>query len=269
MLQKKLYYNWLIDLSESVKQISKDAGKIILAHYSTDFSKTIQTKNDDSPVTIADKEANDFIVSRLKEIAPEIPVIAEESVKTNYIQRKNWDLFWLVDPLDGTKEFIKRNGEFTVNIALINKNKPILGCVYSPLTNEIFWAIETMGAFKESEKEKFRLFANPIDLQNVSLKIVISRSHADANTMSYISNFKDPKIIKKGSSLKFMSIASGEADLYFRTNPVMEWDTASSHIILNESGAELRNIKNGNNIFYNKRDLKIPGFIVYRKIKIR
>jgi 3'(2'), 5'-bisphosphate nucleotidase len=256
---------WLIDLSESVKQISKDAGKIILTHYYTDFSKTIQTKNDDSPVTIADKEANDFIVSRLKKVTPEIPVIAEESAISCYIERKKWVFFWLVDPLDGTKEFINRNGEFTVNIALIKKNKPILACVYSPLSKEIFWAIEKMGAYKETDMEIARLIANPIDLNSESLKIVISRSHSDNETLNYLQNFNNPIIVRKGSSLKFISVASGEADLYFRTNPVMEWDSAASHIIINESGAELRNIKNGNNIFYNKRDLKIPGFIVYRK----
>lgn len=266
MPQQKLENNWLVAISESVKYIAKDAGKIILAHYHSDFAKTIQTKTDDSPVTIADKEANEFIVSKLKKITPEIPVIAEESATTDYVQRKNWNLFWLVDPLDGTKEFISRNGEFTVNIALIKKNKPVLGCVYYPLTKEIFWAIEKMGAYRQSENESLRLFANPIDLQNPSLKIVISRSHSDNETQKILDSFNNPIVVKKGSSLKFMSVASGEADLYFRTNPVMEWDSAASHIIINESGAELRNIKNRNNIFYNKRDLKIPGFIVYRKI---
>ena len=267
MPQKKLENNWLFSILESVKQISKDAGELILSHYNTDFSKTIRTKNDDSPVTIADKEANDFILYRLKKITPDIPVIAEESAITNYNQRKNWNLFWLVDPLDGTKEFINRNGEFTVNIALIKKNKPILGCVYSPLNKEIFWAIKNLGAYKESENEIIRLFANPIDLHNISLKIVVSRSHYDLDTQKYLNNFNNPLIVKSGSSLKFMLVASGEADLYFRTNSIMEWDTAASHIIINESGAEIRNIKNGNKIFYNKKDLKFPGFIVYRKIK--
>lgn len=254
----------LSSVIEQVKQIAEEAGKIILDFYESDFKGTIEYKSDNSPVTIADRTANEFIVSNLQKIYSDIPVIAEESQNVDFAQRIKWPYFWMVDPLDGTKEFIKKNGEFTVNIALIKQTKPVLGVIYAPVYNKMYWAYKGTGAFMNSDNKTVKISARKSDLKSKNLKIVLSRSHLDNSTKEYLKNFNDPVTIERGSSLKFMDIACGEADLYFRLNSVMEWDTAASHIIIKESGADLVNIKNGKNIFYNKKNLKIPGFIVYR-----
>ena len=247
---------------ESVKKIAEEAGKIILNYYNSDFSDSIGFKNDSSPVTIADTEANEYIVKKLYELYSEIPVIAEESEIVDFAVRKNWQYLWMVDPLDGTKEFIKKNGEFTVNIALIKNKIPVLGVVYAPVSNKMYWAIKNEGAFMSSNGVVKKIYANKIDMNGKNMKIVLSRSHFDKGTEEYLSKFKNPQIIQRGSSLKFMDIATGRADLYFRTNSIMEWDTAASYVILKESGADIVNLKTGRKIFYNKKSLKSPGFIV-------
>lgn len=256
----------LPSLTEKVKQIAEEAGKIILDFYESDFSSSIELKEDKSPVTIADKTANEFIVKKLLELNSDIPVIAEESIIVSFSERKKWPYLWIVDPLDGTKEFINKNGEFTVNIALVKQKIPVLGVVFAPVQKKMYWAFKGSGAFMKSDNIISKINANRSDLKGKNLKVVLSRSHLDSTTMDYLSNFYNPETIFRGSSLKFMDIACGDADLYFRLNSVMEWDTAASHIIIKESGADLVNIKNGKNIFYNKKSLKIPGFIVFRKL---
>jgi len=250
---------------ENVKDITREAGNITLKYYITDFEKTINFKADKSPVTIADLEASKFIIAGLTGLSPQIPVISEENNIPLYEVRKKWDWFWLIDPLDGTKEFINRNDEFTINIALIHKKRPVLGVVFAPVLNTLFWAVKDQGAYKFENNAESRLEANKINLKSGNLRIVVSRSHLDQKTKNYLNNFINPVVLSKGSSLKFMDIASGASDLYFRLNNVMEWDTAASHIILTESGASLKNIQNGKNIMYNKKNLKIPGFFVCRE----
>ncbi|MEZ4908134.1 MAG: 3'(2'),5'-bisphosphate nucleotidase CysQ [Saprospiraceae bacterium] len=255
----------LIDI---VKKISIEAGKIILSHYNDiDINSSIEIKSDKSPVTIADKESSSYIIKKLLEATPDIPVISEEENNYSYQQRKSFDYFWLIDPLDGTKEFINKNGEFTTNIALIHKKKPIFGVVHSPVMNTIYWAAKNQGAFLSENNITKKINTNNFKFDGSHLRIVVSRSHLDDKTINFLSTFKYPVIIKKGSSLKFMQIAEGKADLYFRFNSISEWDTAASHIIVEEAGGKIKNILTNKNINYNKKNMKIPGFIVTGTIK--
>lgn len=252
-----------LEILDKVKTISIEAGKIILSYYNEiDINPNVEFKNDNSPVTIADKKSSEFIILNLKTLTPEIPVISEEEICFTYEERKHFKYFWLVDPLDGTKEYIKRNGEFTVNIALIHKRKPILGVVYAPVSNALYWAYKDNGAYSLLENNVNRLFVKSTHKNDKNLRIVTSRSHLDKKTFEYCKKFDDPIIIPRGSSLKFMDIASGYADVYFRFGSIREWDTAASQIIVEEAGGCIRNMINGKNIYYNKKNLKMPGFIV-------
>ena len=252
-------------LLKSVKDISVHAGKIILEVYGSDFSGSIENKKDNSPVTVADKKANRYIVDRLESLTPGIPVIAEESDQIDFEKRKKFDFFWLVDPLDGTKEFIKRNGDFTVNIALMQKDRPVMGIVYVPLEKKLYWAIEHKGAYLEYGDKIRKLKVKKINLNKKGLKILVSRSHLDNKTKDYINKFNEPIIEQRGSALKFLLIVEGKADIYFRFSPTMEWDTAASHIILKEAGNSLLNIETKKELNYNKKSLINPGFIVLSK----
>lgn len=227
--------------------------------YQSDFSDTIKSKKDKSPVTIADKKANDFIVAQLHNISPDIPVIAEESLQIDYKDRMNFKYFWLVDPLDGTKEFINKNGDFTVNIALIEKDSPVLGVVFVPVGNKLYWAYRGGKSFMKisSKIEKISVSKH----ENDKTRILLSRSHLDKKTIEYLRNFDNPTVNYRGSALKFLLIAEGLADLYFRFTPTMEWDTAASHIILKEAGGNIFDIDSGLELKYNKTSLVNPGFI--------
>lgn len=254
--------NTLKELLLSVKNISKQAGNIILDVYNTDFSDSIENKKDSSPVTIADKKANDYIVEKLKELTPDIPIISEESDQIDFEKRKEFNFFWLVDPLDGTKEFISRNGDFTVNIALMQSDRPIMGIVYVPNEKKLYWAIEGQGAFMEYKDNTVELKVKKVNLNKKNLKVLVSRSHFDNKTKEYLQRFDNPVIEHRGSALKFLLIAEGKGDIYFRFSPTMEWDTAASHIIIKEAGGNILNIETGKELRYNKESLINPGFIV-------
>ena len=249
------------DLIEPLKDIVHHAGALILDVYKTEFDHTIKLKPDDSPVTIADKLANDYIVERLNKLTPNIPVIAEESTLIEYSIRKDFKYYWLVDPLDGTKEFIKKNDEFTVNIALIEGNYPILGIVYAPVFKEYYYAAKEKGAFKYFNGEENKINSNKADLDRNGLKILISRSHLGQKEQEFLKTFKNPTVIQMGSSLKFLRVAEGNADVYFRFSPTMEWDTAASQIILEEAGGSIKSFDDICVLKYNKPSLKNPGFI--------
>jgi len=252
---------------EPLKKIVIEAGNIILDVYKTDFGKSIEKKSDESPVTKADKLANDYIVNQLKLLDSEIPIIAEESKQIEYSTRKDYDLFWLVDPLDGTKEFIKKNDEFTVNIALVKGEYPVVGIVFAPVFDEMYYGIEGKGAFKEQKGKKFSINCKKTDLEKENLKFLISRSHISKSDKKYLESFKSPIVQNMGSSLKFMRIAEGKADVYFRYTPTMEWDTAASQIIIEESGAIMFDIVTEERLKYNKQSLVNPGFVAHGKLK--
>lgn len=246
------------ELVEIAKKASFEAGKEILRIYNTgDFS--IEAKSDDSPLTLADKKAHEIIESHLSET--NIPILSEEGRDIAYDERSKWEYFWMVDPLDGTKEFIKKNGEFTVNIALIHQSKAIAGVVYAPVLEEIYWAEKGKGSYKEQKGVIIELNTTKKDLTESRIKVVASRSHMSEQTEKYISQFSEAETVSKGSSLKFLLVASGEADVYPRFAPTMEWDTAAAHIIVSEAGGEVVLEDGITPLTYNKRDLLNPSFI--------
>ena len=249
----------LSSLTQIAKKAALEAGKEIISIYeSGDFS--IEAKSDDSPLTLADKAAHEKIVSFLKDT--NIPILSEEGRSISYSERSKWEYFWMVDPLDGTKEFIKKNGEFTVNIALIHKSRSVLGVVYPPILGNLYWAIDKCGAFMEKEGETYELNTTKRSLDGSRLKVVASRSHMSEETKEYIENLREPEIVSKGSSLKFLLVASGDADVYPRFGPTMEWDTAAAHAIVSEAGGSVTLEDGITPLSYNKPDLLNPYFIV-------
>jgi len=239
------------------KEASSEAGQEILKIYNTeDFG--IETKNDNSPLTRADKAANEVIMSYL---APtEIPVLSEEGKYIPFDERKNWEYLWIVDPLDGTKEFIKRNGEFTVNIALVNKGVPILGVVFAPILKKLYGGALGLGGDLFFNNKVIPLEKRPVsDLTIQKIRVVASRSHLNIETEEFLKKLDNPEIVSMGSSLKFMMLAEGLADIYPRFAPTMEWDTAAAHAILLEIGRDVVDESN-NSLKYNKRNLLNPYF---------
>ncbi|MCF6365604.1 MAG: 3'(2'),5'-bisphosphate nucleotidase CysQ [Bacteroidales bacterium] len=257
-------------------EASIHAGQEIMDVYDSDDFQ-IESKKDKSPLTKADRNADLKILEFLKET--NIPVLSEEGKHLPYEERKKWDYFWLVDPLDGTKEFIKRNGEFTVNIALIKGQNPIMGIIYVPVTKALYFGDNETGAFKIEDidlagfkKENFSILSFdavklPLPSVDKPYTVVSSRSHLSDETVEYIKELKkehgEIEMMPVGSSLKQCMIAEGKADIYPRFGPTMEWDTAASHAILNASGATLTQI-DGSPLAYNKENLLNPYFIVKR-----
>ncbi len=252
---------------EQIKDIAREAGNIILGIYNNiDEDLVIDKKADDSPLTQADQAANTYICAELEKLYPNIPIISEENKMLPYEEREDWEEAWLVDPLDGTKEFIKRNGEFTVNIALIRKGNCELGVLYAPVIDEMYYGDKGKGAFLESNGEKRALTVPEASSSDSGLRIVASRSHINEETQTYISQFKDPEITSKGSSLKFMLIAKGDADIYPRIAPTMEWDTGAAQAILEEAGGRVIRYDDRLKLEYNKENLLNPYFIAMAKI---
>lgn len=251
----------LKQLVHEVLPIAEAAGKKILEVYEDIENFNVETKDDNSPLTRADREANQIICERLEKLAPEIPIISEENKAIPYSERKDFDYCWMVDPLDGTKEFIKRNGEFTVNIALIHKNRSIAGVVYTPVTDEMYYGIKDVGAYKVSSGIRESLSATIYHPEEKALSIVCSRSHLNEATQSFIDDYDEPLKVSKGSSLKFLILACGEAQVYPRLAPTMEWDTAAAHIILEEAGGSIRKADGSGPVTYNKEDLLNPHFV--------
>jgi len=247
---------------EVIVKIAEEAGHAIMEIYKKDF--TIEYKDDKSPLTEADLKANDIICKSLLELYPSIPIMSEENKQTDYEIRKNWEYYWCIDPIDGTKEFIKKNDEFTVNIALIHKNTPVLGVVYAPAINEMYKAKKTEGAFKNNEKLPLQINKTP----EKKLFVVASKSHLSEETQAFIDALETEEIeqVSKGSSLKLCMVADGVADIYPRLTPTMEWDTAAADAIVRESGNETCQFNNNEPIIYNKKNLLNPWLIV-RKIK--
>jgi 3'(2'), 5'-bisphosphate nucleotidase len=247
----------LNNLMSEVVAIAELAGAAIMNLYSQANSQIAQ-KSDQSPITLADNTSNQIIEDGLRRLKLNWPIISEESAIPIYPERKSWEYFWLIDPLDGTKEFIKKNGEFTVNIALIKNGQPILGVVFAPAIDECYFAYEGHGAFLKTNgyttliQSKKECSDNP--------RLVISRSHIDATTENLILQINNPEIITLGSSLKICLVAQGKADCYPRLGPTMEWDTAAAHAISNEAGCILCDI-NGEELTYNKESLKNENFM--------
>jgi 3'(2'), 5'-bisphosphate nucleotidase len=237
----------------------REAGAKIMEIYESDFE--VRSKGDESPVTAADEAAEVIILDHLARLAPEIPVVAEESVSAGNIPDISGGTYWLVDPLDGTREFVNRNGEFTVNIGLIEDRHPVLGVVYAPVPDRLFFGNVASGAFCENipgQRETIQVRAPDAD----GLVVVASRSHRDAATDDYLEQFTVKDLRSAGSSLKFCLVAAGEADFYPRLGPTMEWDTAAAHGVLNAAGGSLTTLDD-EDFLYGKADFR-NGFFVAR-----
>ncbi len=259
------------DLLLDLLRTSKEAGDAILEVYDSDFA--VEHKDDKSPLTLADKRADEIIKKKLSDTS--IPILSEEGKAIDYNERKGWEYFWLVDPLDGTKEFVKRNGEFTVNIALIHNGRPLSGVIYVPVQDIFYFADEHVGAYKligsgaisDGSIEQVIKVSKKLPLINErsAYTVVASRSHMSDETKQYMDKLKEEHgnidILSVGSSLKICMIAEGRADVYPRVGPTMEWDTAAGQAILEHAGGELLEFDTLKPLRYNKENLLNPWFI--------
>jgi 3'(2'), 5'-bisphosphate nucleotidase len=244
--------------------IAKKAGEAIMEIYAGSIE--VEHKEDNSPLTLADKAANTIIVGQLKQLYADIPIISEENKLLPYAERKHWHRCWLVDPLDGTKEFIKRNGEFTVNIALIEDGHPVLGVVHVPAKNITYYGEKGKGSYKIAD------FGQPVQLTladykiGETLKIVGSRSHNTPEMDALVQGLRDTygtvEFVPAGSSLKFCLVAEGVAHEYPRLGPTMEWDTCAGQVVAEEAGAVVVEADNMTPLLYNKENLLNPYFLV-------
>ncbi len=256
----------LIEFIPALIKTARQAGDAILEIYNHAADFGIEQKADRSPLTLADKASNELICNRLNNLPEVFPIISEENKITPFEQRKTWQRCWLVDPLDGTKEFIKRNGDFTVNIALVENGRPILGIVHAPVSGELCWGALGEGAFLVKNQMQMPLECAPFRLSDSNLNVVCSRSHLTAETEAFIAQFHDPNLVSRGSSLKFLLLAKGDAHVYPRIAPTMEWDTAAAQIILEEAGGKLLHFDTGEPLRYNKENLLNPAFVAWGKI---
>lgn len=266
MKTKKIRQHTDIAIDASLK-----AGEKIMEIYQGGQFET-EYKKDSSPLTLADKAANRMINDILKSTG--IPILSEENTEISYKIRKDWKAFWLVDPLDGTKEFIKKNGEFTVNIALIENNKPVAGIVYVPVSRILYAGIANSGSYKIEIQNDQKISMDiliekgkklPLTNQSTEFTVVASRSHMNKETEDYINllkdQYKDIKILSAGSSVKICMIAEGKADIYPRFGPTMEWDTAAAHAVAVYAGCSFTQADGFSEIIYNKKNLLNPWFV--------
>lgn len=245
---------------DAVKKIATAAGDAIMEVYESDFD--VYVKDDDSPLTEADLAANRLIVAGLAELTPDIPILSEESASVPYEERCGWARFWLVDPLDGTKEFLRRNGEFTVNIALVEGDTPVFGVARLPAQRRTFWGGDGIGAFVEDASNRRAIHAaTPDD----TVKVVVSRSHLSEADEAFIAGLAERygtvQKVPAGSSMKLCLIAEGAAHAYPRFGPTMEWDTAAAHAILRQAGGVVEHTDGSGPLTYNKENLLNPHFI--------
>jgi len=240
---------------QELQQIARDAGVAIMEIYNSD-EFDVQLKGDDSPLTKADLAAHRVIVDGLRKLNVQYPIISEESADIDWELRRLWHRYWLVDPLDGTKEFIKRNGEFTVNIALIEKGEPICGVVYAPVLDAMYVGERDKGTFLNGEQIQVEQNAPE------TLRIVGSRSHASQETTDWLEALGKPyQMVPMGSSLKICLVAEGKADIYPRLGPTSEWDTAAAHAVLNAAGGSITTV-DGEPLKYNQKESFLNPYFI-------
>jgi 3'(2'), 5'-bisphosphate nucleotidase len=249
----------LRDLADALLPVAASAGAAIMEVYDGAF--TVERKDDNSPLTLADLESQRIIVESLRQVTPDIPVLSEESAQAPWSVRQSWRELWVVDPLDGTREFVKRNGEFTVNIALVVEHEPVLGVVAAPAQGITYWGAAGIGAFrrdKDGAVSQIRV-APPAS----PLRVVGSRSHMSPETAAYLARFPPHEMTGVGSSLKFCLLAEGKAELYPRFGPTSEWDTAAGQALLESAGGHVTRM-DGHRLRYNCRESLINGdFIAF------
>jgi 3'(2'), 5'-bisphosphate nucleotidase len=246
-------------LVAAVCDVAREAGRATLRFHGGPLD--VERKADDSPLTAADKAAHTLIVEALRRLTPELPVLSEESDERELAERRQWSSYWLVDPLDGTKEFIKGSGEFTVNIALISGTEPVLGVVHVPVTGVTYWGRRGQGAFRaDAGQAPVELHTRPADPER--LIIVASRDHAGPRVEALLARLPTAKTANMGSSLKFCLIAEGKADFYPRFQPTCEWDTAAAQCVLEAAGGAVTDTE-GRRLTYNKERLTNPSFLAF------
>jgi 3'(2'), 5'-bisphosphate nucleotidase len=252
--------NWLCGLLPQIVALAREAGTAVM-HVYAEVNPAVEYKRDHSPLTQADMASHHIIVDGLTRLTPEFPVLSEESQEIPFDQRSAWRLYWLVDPLDGTKEFLRRNGEFTINIALMEESRPILGVVFAPAIGKLYSACRGGGAWAEHG-------ATPTPIHTARpaggpTRVVVSRSHASGEEkLDGFPELSGPcEYVVMGSSLKFCLVADGSADFYPRSGPTMEWDTAAAQCVVEQAGGSVADLE-GNSLRYNKPVLLNPGFVV-------
>lgn len=246
----------LISLLSSVLEIADAAGEKVLRIYKTDFK--VDYKADESPITAADLASHQVIIDGLRDLTPDIPILSEEGAGIRWDERRQWTRFWLIDPIDGTKEFTQRTDEFTVNIALIEDGEPVLGVVTAPALNLAYWGSKGEGAHKRDSAgitHKITV-AEP----QGKVRVVASKSHLNEDTKAFIEKFESRELVQAGSSLKFCRIAEGQADIYPRLGPTCEWDTGAAHAVLSAAGGKVETL-DGSPLQYGKEDVLNPFFV--------
>lgn len=245
-------------LLDDIAAIAREAGEKILKVYQSDFAVT--HKNDETPLTQADLAAHRHIVAALEHLQPRLPILSEEAANIPYSTRRHWQRYWLVDPLDGTREFVKRNGEFTVNIALIDTHRPVLGVVHAPALSLTYGAALGLGAFREDRSGRVVLRTRRMPADPVFL---VSRSHQDPALDALLARAPRHRAVSRGSSLKFCLVAEGAADFYPRTGPTSEWDTAAGQCVVEEAGGAVWRLPELTPLSCNEKELLLnPPFAV-------
>ncbi len=263
------------ELINSIGHIAILAGQEIMAVYTNAEGFTVTNKEDHSPLTEADTRANALICTQLQKLTPHIPIVSEETTLTPYAQRRHWQEYWLIDPLDGTKEFIDRNGEFTVNIALIRDGAPVLGVVHAPVTGASWLGVIGLGAWKRGESgtlEHIKTRALESELIQSTIKVVASRRHGSADLESMLEHlskrFAAVEMLNVGSSLKFCMLAEGKADFYPRLAPTSEWDTAAAQAVLEAAGGRVLKTDFTRLGYNTKDDILNPHFLAVGDARI-
>jgi 3'(2'), 5'-bisphosphate nucleotidase len=260
----------LLYLLEEAKRIALLAGETLMHFYNDQVQSDafLQHKADKSPVTEADMASHNLIKNELAQLNIIYPVISEEEASQPYDKRQHYSRVWIVDPLDGTKEFLARNGEFTVHIGLAEYGWPILGVVFAPAKNTMYYGIKHAGSFmQKANNSPERLLANNLNLNNAGIQVVHSRSHMSEGTQLYINSLEKPKTTAMGSSLKMMEIAAGNQDIYPKIQGrLMEWDTCAPQVILEEAGGMIVDVERGKPLMYNKETLDQPDFLAMGKL---
>jgi 3'(2'), 5'-bisphosphate nucleotidase len=246
-------------LRSAVIELAREAGRATMRYYDGAQDAGVREKDDRSPVTLADEVAHDILVEGLRRIDPATPVVSEEAEAAAFEHRRGWRRFWLVDPLDGTKEFIKRRAEFTVNVALIEDGEPVFGVVLAPALELLYWAVKGAGAWREAKGDSAERIYSAAPAAGTPLTVVESLSHPSPELEEYLRTIPVARRVKAGSSLKFCWVAEGRADIYPRLGPTMEWDVAAGDCIYRQSG---RNGERSSPLTYNKPDLRNPSFVV-------
>jgi 3'(2'), 5'-bisphosphate nucleotidase len=252
----------MIDV-DTIAELARQAGRAILEVYGTEF--TVEEKQDRSPLTLADMRSHAILSQGLADRYPDIPVLSEEGKTTDIGIRRTWSRFWLVDPLDGTKEFVKRNGEFTINIGLIEGHTPVFGLIYIPVQDRLYIGDTREGCWEVAEGTTRRLAIDPGATAEV-IRVVKSRSHPSPNLQALLDLLPDHEVVMRGSALKFCSVARGEADFYPRFGPTWEWDTAAGNAIVRAAGGVLVDFR-GEEMIYNKPNLLNGPFLVASSLR--